>query len=206
MLKTKIKTKETEKNTDKNEAILTKALQEFLKNGYMGTTMDKLAQVIGVSKPTIYSYFTDKETLFKAVIARKIEEFQRDFKFLPKEVDLSQSAHDFFREILALILGQMLNKVDQHHDFIRLMIGESGRFPDLAQNIVKSIHKPILEKLAYFLTTHPQIKCNDPQMSATIVMGSLTYYIMTQKILQASQILPLAQDRYLDHLVNLICD
>jgi len=205
MTKSKTKIKETEKNTEKASVILTKALQEFLKNGYMGTTMDKLAQITGVSKPTLYSYFTDKETLFKAVITRKIEEFGQDFNCLPKEVDLSQSAQDFFREILTLILGQMLNKADKHHDFIRLMIGESGRFPDLAQKIVKSIHKPILEKLAYFLTTHPQIKCNDPQMSATMIMGSLIYYIMTQKILQAEEILPLQQERYLDHLVNLIC-
>jgi TetR/AcrR family transcriptional regulator, regulator of autoinduction and epiphytic fitness len=205
MPKSKASSQESDKNPEKAEMILALALQEFLKHGYMGTSMDQLAKATGVSKPTLYSYFSDKETLFKAVAIRRFEEFNQNFEILPQEVDLSQPSRIFLTKILKSVLAQIINTVDQHHDFVRLIIGESGRFPDLAQNIVKLVHKPIIERLAYFLTSHPQIKCDDPFTSATLLMGGLMYYMITQKIFNAKEILPLQEDVYLDNLVNLIC-
>lgn len=46
----------------------------FLELGYMGTSMEAVAQAAQVSKLTIYSHFGDKETLFKSVIERKCEQ------------------------------------------------------------------------------------------------------------------------------------
>jgi TetR/AcrR family transcriptional regulator of autoinduction and epiphytic fitness len=43
-------------------------MQEFLKHGYAGTSMDKVALSAGVSKATVYSHFQDKEGLFKVLI------------------------------------------------------------------------------------------------------------------------------------------
>jgi AcrR family transcriptional regulator len=53
---------------DKAVQILQGAMQEFLQNGYAGTSMDKVAATAGVSKPTVYNYFKDKEGLFRALI------------------------------------------------------------------------------------------------------------------------------------------
>ncbi len=199
-------TKEPEKNKEKAEAILAGALGEFLKNGYVGTSVDKLAKAAGVSKPTLYSYFNDKETLFQAVVTRRFEEFKQDFKILPAKIDSDQDPRIILGEIFASLLAQMLCRAEQHDDFIRLLIGESGRFPELAQEVVRSFHKPIIEKLADLFTTHPQIKCDNPEHSATMVIASLIYYMMTQRIFQAAEILPLQKENYLNNLVNLICN
>lgn len=43
-------------------------MQVFLKHGYAGTSMDRVAEVAGVSKNTIYNHFQDKEGLFTALI------------------------------------------------------------------------------------------------------------------------------------------
>ena len=197
--------REPEKNTEKAEIILAGVLPEFLKNGYMGTSVDKLAKAAGVSKATLYSYFDDKETLFKAVISRRFEELQRDFYTLPEEIDTNQDPQISLREIFTFLLEQMLSKAEQHDDFFRLLIGESGRFPELAQEGVHCFHKPIINQIAHFLASHPQIKCDNPQLSATTVMASLIYYIMTQRIFQAGAILPIDKEDYLDNLVRIIC-
>ena len=53
---------------EKFEQILKGAMQEFLARGYAGTSMEKVAAAAGVSKPTVYSYFKDKEELFQVLI------------------------------------------------------------------------------------------------------------------------------------------
>ncbi len=63
---------DTSQSGEKVEAILQGAMQEFLANGFAGTTMDKVTAAAGVSKTTVYSYFQDKEKLFIALIERLI--------------------------------------------------------------------------------------------------------------------------------------
>jgi AcrR family transcriptional regulator len=52
----------------KRHAILTAATDVFLRQGYETATLDAVAAAAGVSKQTIYSHFTDKQTLFVAVV------------------------------------------------------------------------------------------------------------------------------------------
>lgn len=51
----------------KQEAILAAAAQLFLRHGFRKASMDEIARASGVSKPTMYAYFADKEALFAAV-------------------------------------------------------------------------------------------------------------------------------------------
>lgn len=52
----------------KRQAILTAGTEVFLRKGYDAATLDLVAAAAGVSKQTIYSHFTDKQTLFVAVV------------------------------------------------------------------------------------------------------------------------------------------
>jgi TetR/AcrR family transcriptional repressor of mexJK operon len=62
------------KHLEKRAAILEAAKSLFLANGFEGTSMDAIAAAAGVSKLTVYSHFTDKETLFFAAIRARCEE------------------------------------------------------------------------------------------------------------------------------------
>ncbi len=56
------------KDLEKRAAILAAAKRLFPLSGFEGTSMDAIAAEAGVSKLTVYSHFTDKETLFVAAI------------------------------------------------------------------------------------------------------------------------------------------
>ena len=58
----------------KRRAILDAAKTLFLRDGYAATSMDAVAAQAGVSKLTVYSHFTDKETLFSAAVMARCEE------------------------------------------------------------------------------------------------------------------------------------
>lgn len=62
------------KDLAKRQAILDAAKILFLSHGYANTSMDAVASEAGVSKLTVYSHFTDKETLFSAAVVAKCEE------------------------------------------------------------------------------------------------------------------------------------
>lgn len=59
------------KDPAKRAAILDAAKCLFLSGGFSGTSMDAVAKAAGVSKLTVYSHFSDKETLFSAAVEAK---------------------------------------------------------------------------------------------------------------------------------------
>ena len=62
------------KDLEKRAAILDAAKRLFPLSGFEGTSMDAIAAEAGVSKLTVYSHFTDKETLFFAAIRERCQE------------------------------------------------------------------------------------------------------------------------------------
>jgi AcrR family transcriptional regulator len=53
--------------------VLDAAFELFLDRGYEGTSMDAVAQAIGVTKPVVYACFSSKDDLFKALLRREEE-------------------------------------------------------------------------------------------------------------------------------------
>lgn len=66
------------KDLEKRRAILEAAKILFIQHGYTGTSMDSIANEAGVSKLTVYSHFTDKETLFIEAVTACCEELLPD--------------------------------------------------------------------------------------------------------------------------------
>jgi TetR/AcrR family transcriptional repressor of mexJK operon len=62
------------KDLEKRAAILQAAKQLFPVHGFDGTSMDTIAALAGVSKLTVYSHFTDKESLFAEAVRAKCSE------------------------------------------------------------------------------------------------------------------------------------
>ncbi len=61
----------------KRADIIQAAKDEFRDSGFAATSMDRIAEVAGVSKRTVYNHFDSKEALFKAVAQDMCNIFQR---------------------------------------------------------------------------------------------------------------------------------
>ncbi|UCH28985.1 MAG: TetR/AcrR family transcriptional regulator [Myxococcales bacterium] len=57
----------------KRDTILEAAIVAFRDEGYECTSMDRIAELAGASKRTVYNHFGSKEALFQAVVARLFE-------------------------------------------------------------------------------------------------------------------------------------
>jgi TetR/AcrR family transcriptional regulator, mexJK operon transcriptional repressor len=54
------------------QRIIQSALEVFSQKGYSTTTMDEIADAVGLSKPAIYFYYPSKEKLFSAVLENPV--------------------------------------------------------------------------------------------------------------------------------------
>ncbi len=67
------------KDTAKRAAILAAAANLFAQEAFETVTMEAVAALAGVSKMTVYSHFTDKETLFENMVTAVSDEMIRAF-------------------------------------------------------------------------------------------------------------------------------
>jgi len=58
---------------EKKLEILERAAAVYMKYGIKSVTMDDLARELGISKKTIYKFFSDKNELVSAIISMKVE-------------------------------------------------------------------------------------------------------------------------------------
>lgn len=188
-------------SAEKTEAILDGAMQEFLENGYAGARVDRIVAAAGVSKATVYRHFPDKEALFTALVQRMASR---------KEIFQMQKLQTFEEEPIAFLTryaNGMLNNVasdPQILTFLRIIIGESGRFPALARAFVKNIEKPSLDFLTRYFSSHPKLQIADPEVAARSFVGTLIHFVIVRDVLQSEDIIPMERDRLLNGLLKLI--
>lgn len=188
---------------EKAEAILEGGMQEFLAHGYAGTSMDRVAIAAGVSKATVYSHFQDKEGLFTRLIQRLVEGKFRSI-FDPANAQVRQTAPEIVLRDLANRVLNVGMSDPQFLNFMRVILGESGRFPQLARAFVRNIEQTAFKRLCQYFTTSPQLKLSDPEATARIFIGALVHFMIVQELLHGKDIVPMERDRLVENLVNLI--
>ncbi len=109
--------------------LLEAALELFVERGFASTRLDEVAARAGVSKGTLYLYFASKEDLFKAVVRQNIvpliEAFERDVA--ASEAASPDLLREFFEAWWTRFGGTKLAGI------AKLVVGEAGNFPELAQ-------------------------------------------------------------------------
>jgi TetR/AcrR family transcriptional regulator, regulator of autoinduction and epiphytic fitness len=186
-------------SAEKTAAILDGAMEIFLAEGYTGTTMDRIAIAAGVSKPTIYNHFQDKEDLFNLLMEKLARE-----KEWAKCLVLLELPTEPATVVLKNIANEMLDSCrepSEMNTFYRLVVGESGRFPELGKACVRHLDKPMIDALTKYFST---LNLLDPEATARIFMGTLVLYIINNEVMHGSEIMPMERNRLVDNLVNLI--
>jgi TetR/AcrR family transcriptional repressor of mexJK operon len=116
------------KDLGKRQSILDAATRIFLARGFAGTSMEAVADAAGVSKITIYAHFSDKDTLFSAMIRARCESYNRPERFavyadLPPREALTEMGRNF----LALLLDPEVVRL------YRVIQAEAGTRPKVAE-------------------------------------------------------------------------
>jgi TetR/AcrR family transcriptional regulator len=108
--------------------LLAAALQLFVEKGYAATRVEEVAKLAGVSKGTLFLYFSSKEELFKAVVRENLSGRFSEWNAM-FECFTGSSA-----EMLRFCMTSWWERIGstQASGISKLMMSEAGNFPDLA--------------------------------------------------------------------------
>jgi len=140
---------ETIQNTRKGrkyEQVLEGARKIFMSDGFEGAGVDAIAKQAGVSKATLYSYFSDKRQLFSEV-ARV--ECQRQADLAVASIDPADPAKTVLRAAAEHMVGFVLSDFAQ--SVYRVCVAEADRFPELGQEFYNSGPRIAKDALGPFL-------------------------------------------------------
>ena len=119
------------RSAQKRRAILSAAREVFLEHGFQVASMDEVAALAEVSKVTVYKHFSDKQSLFVAVITAAIAEAEATSRSLVdnlgKSMEVEQDLRTFARQHITVVMQPHLIQMR------RVVIAESTRFPELAR-------------------------------------------------------------------------
>ena len=139
----------------------------FLEQGYQGTSMDDVAARAGVSKQTIYTHFANKEELFEDLVlgnAGRVEEFIATMR---STFDDAPDAETGLRAVAQLYIRFVIRP--EVLRLRRLVLGEAGRFPNLARRYYSAVPERTYAALAELiggLADRGFLKVEDPVLAA----------------------------------------
>lgn len=122
------------------DRILEAAEKLFVTRGFRGTAMEAIANEAGISKVTLYNYFSDKEAAFRTVAEKLAEDMQAVF-------DTALTTHDTPRQCIAAALSAkhalIRDRVRQSPFAAELFLTKdriiAARFADLDRGFITQI-------------------------------------------------------------------
>jgi TetR/AcrR family transcriptional regulator, cholesterol catabolism regulator len=104
---------------ENKDRILEKAHDLFMQYGIRSITMDEIAAQLGISKKTIYQFFTDKDAMVEAVVNEVINRNEEDCRGFSLTAENAVHeifvAMDFTQEMMKAMNPQIMYDLEKHH-------------------------------------------------------------------------------------------
>jgi len=152
--------------------LLAAALQLFVEKGYAGTRLEDVAAQAGVSKGTLYLYFENKEELFKAVVRENV------VALISRSADEVSHYTGSSTELVAYLITAWWKEYGDTPagGLSKLIMAESGNFPELARFFHDEVIRPWHDVLAAALhrgIERREFRAVDPALTVRIIAAPL---------------------------------
>jgi AcrR family transcriptional regulator len=120
---------------ERPQELLDAALAVFVERGFAAARLEEVARRAGVSKGTVYLYFSGKEDLLKALVQSAIVPEIENVEVLAREHSGTS------RELLVKMVGAMWRGIalSPLSGIPKLMLSEAGNFPELARFFLEAV-------------------------------------------------------------------
>jgi AcrR family transcriptional regulator len=178
------------RKTDRPGEIIAAALDVFAEHGFAGAKLDEVARRAGVSKGALYVYFETKEDLFRAVVRTAIA----------PNFEVMKTAADTFDGPFAMLAPMLLARTaglvhsSKLPAVVKMVIGESRNFPDLARIWHDDVVSPLIAMITGIVAraqARGEIAPGDPRLHALSLMGPMVMGLLFREVFgQVSTDLP----------------
>ena len=156
-----------EDDSAKRRQIMEGAKKVFLDLGFDGASMGEIARAAGVSKGTLYVYFSDKSSLFEAIVEQQnLDQGKASFNFDPAQ-DLETTLHHFGRPYIELLCRP------EGGSALRTVMAIAERMPEVGRRFYEKVIFFTVQSLAGFLQAKVkagELVIDDCELAATQFM------------------------------------
>jgi TetR/AcrR family transcriptional regulator, mexJK operon transcriptional repressor len=162
----------------KEQEVLDVATEYFLQHGYRGASINAMARSSGISKESIYRYFSSKQQLFEAVIGRELIEYRRNLHRLDATLRSME-----LRAALVMVAETILGIIttDRTLALRRLIFDEATRSPEVGQHYYKIGPGQAYSVLENVLETHAHQSDFDIPTLARHFTGLLSWRVTLER-------------------------
>jgi TetR/AcrR family transcriptional regulator len=157
--------------------LLAAALDLFVEKGYAATRVEEVAQRAGVSKGTLFLYFSSKEELFKAVVRENIS---GRFAEWGEELSTFEGSSE---ELLRYCMSSWWERVGatKASGIPKLMMSEAGNFPELVRFFQQEVVQPgndLIQRILQRGVERGELRAVDPTYGIFSILAPMIYLNM----------------------------
>jgi len=115
---------------DIRSSILSEALRLFAENGFEGTSVQTIADAVGIKKPSLLYHFSSKDDLREAVIAKLLNHWTRE---LPRLLAKVTSQYEGFAATIKSLAQYFTKDTNRARLAVREMLDRPAEIRDLIQ-------------------------------------------------------------------------
>lgn len=184
------------------QELLSAALDLFVERGFAATRLDDVARAAGVSKGTLYLYYSSKEELFKAVVRENV------LPLIDEAGELIQAFSGSTADLFRLFMTTWWERMGKTKlsGLSKLMMAEASNFPDLAQFYHDEVIAPGDAMIVGMLRrgiASGEMRAIDPEIGAKILIAPMIMMMMWKHSYSVCQIPNKDLDSYLEHYIDM---
>lgn len=158
----------TRRKSPKRAAVIEAATEEFLSRGFLGTSMDRIAEAAKVSKRTVYDHFPSKDDLFQAIVDEIMERVgEMPVHEYSKEKALDEQLLQIGNTFATTITSPDMMKLS------RVVVSRFTQSPEWAHYTIKAYARLRQDMIAFFKAGKKEGRLNirDPERAAAQFCG-----------------------------------
>lgn len=185
--------------------LLEAALDLFVEKGFAATRAEEVARRAGVSKGTLFLYFSSKDDLFKAVVRHNLS---GQFPQWNAQIDsFTGSTPDMLREFYRIWWHSVGST--KASGITKLILSEAGNFPEIAEFYQKEVIEPgkaLIRRILERGVARQEFRPLDMEYASYSVLGPLIFLILWKHSMGACTSVPATQkldpELYIHHQVE----
>lgn len=165
---------ETTTRADAQRArVLATSVEIFGTRGYRATSMNEIAAGVGLSKPTLYHYFRNKEELLVRIYSEVLDE---SLRMARATVAAAPSPLDGLRDLLV----SRVVYTCEHRELLKICFEEEDELrPDLVEELLvrrRAFEDVAVDALRSHLDAHPQVHLvMAPKVFVNLCLGAVNW-------------------------------
>lgn len=192
------------------DEILNGALIEFRARGFSSARIEDIARHAGLSKGTVYLYFSSKEEMLKELIRRTVRPIAERLKSIAEHVCsdcTDEPASEILRNMVSLIGKGLVNPKISAIPLV--IIGEAGSFPEHADFYRREVIDVSMNALVTVIKRgidRGEFKTVEPHYAVRTLMGLLLMQVIWNGVFARENDPEISVDELLDTHLNIFFD